>query len=164
MTALDLCNNALALLGEKPIHGIDPLGNDAQRMCHMHYHPVRRQVLCAHAWLFAMEHATLDSFATEDPQGHAIPHTIPLDALRIVGCSAPGWTQRNCQIFARPQKIEIYYTRDEEDLDLWSADALYLFTHLLAVKMCIYLTNNTTLRQELMAQYNTKLKSIQKTK
>lgn len=161
MNAIDLCNNALALLGEAPIQAIDPNGFLPQLMCYMHYHPTRRNVLCEHPWLFATKSATLDSFATEDQQGHAIPHTIPRDALRIWTCNAPGWTQRDRQIFARPQKIEIKYTRDEEDLDLWSADALFLFTHFLAANMCIFLTNNTTLRQELMAQYGAKLQSIQ---
>lgn len=160
MTALDLCNNALALLGEKPIDGIDPNGFLPQRMCYLHYHPTRGNVLCAHNWLFAAKKATLDSFATEDADHHAIPHAIPRDALRILECSCPGWTLRGRQIFAWPQQIEITYTRDEEDLDLWSADALYLFTHLLAAKMCIPLINSTTLRSELMAQYDTKLKSI----
>ena len=160
MNAIDLCNNALALLGEAPIQAIDPNGFLPQRMCYMHYHPTRRNVLREHPWLFATKNATLDSFATEDPQGHAIPHTIPADALCIRTCNAPGWTQRGRQIFARPQQIEIKYTRDEEDLDLWSADALYLFTHRLAAMMCIPLINSTTLRAELMAQYDTKLKSI----
>ena len=160
MNAIDLCNNALALLGEKPIDGIDPNGNDAQRMCYLHYHPTRRNVLCEHPWLFATKSAALDSFATEDPQGYAIPHTRPRDALRIWTCNAPGWTLRGNQIFARPQQIEIKYTRDEEDLDLWSADALFCFTHRLAAMMCIPLINSTTLRAELMAQYGAKLQSI----
>lgn len=164
MTPLDLANNALALLQEPPMGGFDPNGHLAQRMCYFHYHPVRREVLCAHPWLFATKKAKLDSFATEDVDHHAIPHAIPGDALRIWECSCPGWTQRVRQIFAWPQQIEITYTRDEEDLDLWSADALYLFTHLLAAKMCIPLVNSTTLRAELMAQYDTKLKSIQNQK
>lgn len=160
MNAIDLCNNALALLGEAPIHGIDPNGRLPQRMCYIHYHPTRRKILCENPWLFASKTATLDSFATEDPKGYAIPHTIPRDALRIWECNAPGWTLRGNQIFARPQKIEIKYTLDEEDLDLWSADALFLFTHRLAAMMCIRLINSTTLRAELMAQYGAKLKSI----
>ena len=164
MIAIDLCNNALALLGEAPIQAIDSNGFLPQRMCYMHYHPVRREVLCTRPWLFATKKATLDSFATEDADHHAIPHTIPRDALCIRECSCPGWTLRGRQIFAWPQKIEISYTRDEEDLDLWSADALYLFTHRLAAKMCIPLINSTTLRAELMAQYDTKLKSINPTK
>ena len=163
MIALDLCNNALALLCEPPISGIDPNGNLRQRMCYLHYHPVRRETLCLAPWLFSTKTATLDSFATEDPDGYAIPHTIPNDAIRIWKCNAPGWTQRNRQIFARPQKIEIEYTRDEENLDLWSADALHLFTHMLAAKMCVPLINNTTLRTELLAKHGAKLQTIQQT-
>lgn len=160
MTPVDLCNNALAQLGEAPIQAIDPNGFLPQRMCYVHYHTTRRNVLCEHPWLFATKTATLDSFATEDPQGYAIPHTIPDDALRIWECSAPGWTLRGSQIFALPQKIEIKYTRDEEDLDLWSADALFFFTHRLAAALCMPLVGSTTLSAELMAQCGAKLKSI----
>ena len=161
MNAIDLCNNALVLLGKAPIQAIDPNGRLPQRMCYMHYHTTRRNVLGEHPWLFATKNATLDSFATEDPQGYAIPHTIPADARRIWTCNAPGWTLRGRQIFARPQQIEIKYTRDEEDLDIWSADALFLFTHRLAAMMCIPLINSPTLRADLMAQYGAKLQSIQ---
>ncbi len=160
MIALDLANNALALLGEHPIPGIDPNGTLPQRMCYLHYHPTRREVLCAHPWFFAKRKATLHSAEPVDEGVHAVPHPIPADALRIRSVDCPGWTQRGRIIFAPKQDIEATYTRDEEDLHLWSSDALYCFTNLLAAKMCIPLVNDTSLRAELVVQYDIRLQQI----
>lgn len=45
-TVLDICNLALSRLGESPIPALDPNGSLPARLCYMHYHPVRREVLC----------------------------------------------------------------------------------------------------------------------
>lgn len=47
LTALDICNMALGKLGESPLPAIDSNGTLPSRLCYMHYHPARREVLCA---------------------------------------------------------------------------------------------------------------------
>lgn len=168
MIALDLANNALALLKEPPIDGFKPNGLLAQRMCYMHYHPTRREVLCAHNWLFAVEKSTLYG-KSEWKNTDNRRFTLPNLCLKIIRVQPEGAQEMDWQPTIRGRSFllpygylsaTITYIKDEEDLDLWSADALYLFTHLLAAKMCIPLVNSTTLRAELLAQYATKLKSI----
>ena len=164
MIAIDLANNALALLKEPPMDGFDPNGHLAQRMCYMHYHPTRREVLCAHRWPFAMKTAVLKPNEPTTAERYSVAHTLPTDAIRVLDVGAAGWNLRGRTIFAAVDDLQITYTRDEEDLDLWSQAALYAFEHLLAAKMCIPLINSPTLRQELMSKYENKLKSIQNQK
>ena len=60
-SALGICNLALSKLGESPISAIDANGSPAARMCYLHYHPVRREVLMAHRWTFATRLVTLSA-------------------------------------------------------------------------------------------------------
>ena len=168
MTALDLCNNALALLKEPPMDGFDPNGHLAQRMCYLHYHPTRKEVLRAHNWLFAVGKSTIygkSEWKNTDNRRYNVPD-LCLKIIRVQpeGAQEMDWQPtihgRAFRLPYRYRSATITYIKDEEDLDLWSADALFCFTHLLAAKMCIPLINSTTLRTELMAQYDNKLKSI----
>ena len=61
LTPLDICNLALSRLGESPIPELYANGSLPSRMCYMHYHPVRREVLCANRWSFATVRTTLNS-------------------------------------------------------------------------------------------------------
>lgn len=168
MTAIDLCNNALSLLGEKTIDSIDPNGNDAQRRCYLHYQHTRKEVLRAYNWLFATEKSTIygkSEWKNTDNRRYNLPDMC-LKIIRVQpeGAQEMDWHPTikvgSFRLPYRYRSATITYIKDEEDLDLWSADALYLFTHLLAAKMCIPLINSTTLRAELMAKYGAKLKSI----
>ena len=168
MTALDLCNNALALLGKAPIQAIDPNGFLPQRMCYLHYHPVRREVLCTRPWLFAVEKSTIygkSEWGNTDNRIYNVPDLcLKIIRLQPDGAQEMDWQPtihgRAFRLPYRYRSATITYIKDEEDLDLWSADALFCFTHLLAAKMCIPLVNSTTLRAEIMEQYDAKLKSI----
>lgn len=60
-SALGICNLALSKLGESPISAIDANGSPAARMCYLHYHPVRREVLMSHRWTFATRLVTLSA-------------------------------------------------------------------------------------------------------
>lgn len=152
-TAVDICNLALSKLGESPIDGIDPNGTLPQRMCYLHYHPVRREVLCVNRWTFAVKHATLYSSETVDENMHAVPHTLPTDCLRVLEVGTPGWTLRGRCIFCPAEQITLRYIADVEDPELFDPLFIDAFTCLLACKMCIPLINSSTVRQSLLEEY-----------
>lgn len=171
MTPVDLCNNALALLCEKPIDGIDRNGTIPQRLCYLHYHPVRRNVLCEHPWLFATEKSTIygkSEWKNTDNRSFKLPDPC-LRILRLQpnGAQEMDWHPTiHHRVFRLPYRYRcatITYIKDEENLDKWSSDALYLFTHFLAAEICMQLIGSETLRAELMAQYGAKLQTIQQT-
>ena len=121
LTALGICNLALSKLGESPLEAIDANGSPASRMCYMHYHPVRREVLMAHRWSFATRLAQLDcsdegvdgsgaasqtdleasgesSSGTPEsvnpPTGALLPHSLPQDCLRVLEVNRHNWVLR----------------------------------------------------------------------
>ncbi len=152
--ALAICNIALSKLGESPINAIDPNGPPAARLCYMHYHPVRREVLCAARWSFATERAFLHASANETQDGtHALAHSIPSDCLRVLEVSSPGWTLRGRRIYCPAESVRLLYIADVEDTQLFEPLFTEAFATRLACKLCIPLTSSTTARQALTEEY-----------
>lgn len=153
-SALDICNIALSKLGESPILALDANGCPAARLCYMHYHPVRREVLCACRWSFAKKVTVLTS-AEEDPMGlHSLPHTLPPDCLRVLAVNAPCWTLRGRSVFCPQTTIRLSYIADVEDTTLFEPLFVEAIATRLACKLCIPLISSTTARKALTDEYN----------
>ena len=153
-TALDICNLALSRLGESPIAALDPNGSLPARLCYMHYHPVRREVLCAHRWSFATVLTTLTS--SEEPVGddtHQLRHSLPPDCLRVLGVNRRSWTLRGRAVYTPSPSIRVLYIADVEDTSLLEPLFVEALVLRLAWKLCIPLINSTTARQALGEEY-----------
>ena len=150
-TALDICNLALAKLGEAPIPGIDANGSPAARLCYSHYHPVRREILCANRWTFATKQAILQA-----GQGSAdnLPHNLPDDCLRVLEVNRRTWTLRGRCIYCPGEQVHLLYIADEEDIGLFEPLFVEAFATRLACKLCIPLTSSTTAREALTHEYH----------
>ncbi len=152
--ALSICNIALSKLGESPIDAINPNGSPAARLCYMHYHPVRREVLCASRWSFATQRTILQAAAGEQEDGnHALAHTLPPDCLRVLEVNSPLWTLRGRRIYCPEDTIRLLYIADVEDTTLFEPLFTEAFATRLACKLCIPLTSSTTARQALTDEY-----------
>lgn len=154
LTPLDICNLALSRLGESPITAIDPNGSLPARMCYMHYHPVRREVLCAHRWSFATVSTTLQS--AEEGTGddtHQLRHSLPSDCLRVLGVNSRSWTLRGRAVYCSAPTIRLLYIADVEDTGLFEPLFVEALVLRLAWKLCIPLINSTTARQALGEEY-----------
>ena len=117
----------------------------------MHYHPCRRDVLCANSWTFAKRTVTL----AEPEQSFAyFIHQLPMDALRVLAVSVPTWTLRGRTIWCEQERIRLEYLTDVEDVETFSEDFVKALTLCLAIKLCIPLTNSATTRQALTVEYN----------
>lgn len=152
LTALEICNIALSKLGEAPIPAIDANASAASRLCHMHYHPVRREVLSSHRWSFASVLVTLHSADGEDGM-HSISHSLPQDCLRVLEVSSPNWSMRGRCIFCPEKSIRLLYIADVEDTSLFEPLFIEAFACRLACKLCIPLTSSITARKELTDEY-----------
>ncbi len=157
-SALQICNLALAKLGEAPLAGIDLNGSPAARLCYMHYHPTRREVLVTNRWSFAIAEATITSAEEASPNSsdlpRYLPHTLPVDCLRVLEVSSHGWTLRGRAVFCPQKSIRLRYISDVEDPSLFDPLFTDAFCTLLACKLCVPLTASTTARQMLMDEYN----------
>ena len=154
LTPLDICNLALSRLGESPIPELNANGSLASRMCYMHYHPVRREVLCAHRWSFATVCTTLHS-AESNPADttHQVRHSLPMDCLRVLGVNSRCWTLRGRAVYCSAPDIRLQYIADVEDTSLFEPLFVEALVLRLAWKLCIPLINSTTARQALAEEY-----------
>ncbi len=153
--ALAICNIALSKLGESPISALDPNGPPAARLCYVHYHPVRREVLCASRWSFATQRTTLHAAAEENAAdgSHALAHTLPGDCLRVLTVNCPSWTLRGRRIYCPAESVKLTYTADVEDTQFFEPLFTEALATRLACKLCIPLTSSTTARQALTEEY-----------
>lgn len=154
-TPLEICNIALSKLGEAPIPAIDANASPAARLCYMHYHPVRREVLCANRWTFATVLTTLHSAeTTQDLALHSRAHSLPQDCLRVLEVSSPGWTLRGRCIYCPAPAVRVLYIADVEDTTSFDPLFVEALATRLACKLCIPLTSSTTARQALTEEYH----------
>ena len=152
-TALDICNAALSKLGEAPLTAIDSNGSPASRLCYMHYHPARREVLCATRWTFATKKVRLTSAEPAPDEAHSVAHSLPHDCLRVLHVNAPQWMLRGRCIFCPVTEIKLVYTADVEDCSLFEPLFVEALATRLACKLCIPLINSTTALQALRDEY-----------
>lgn len=154
ITALEICNLALAKLGESPLSAIDPNGSPASRQCYLHYHPTRREVLCAHRWSFAQKLSVLDSPEQEDgSEEHQLYHSLPSDCLRVLSVNQNSWTMRGRAIYCKAGQIKLLYIYDCEDTELFEPLFIEALAARLAYKMCLSLTSSSTARTNLLEEY-----------
>ena len=155
VSPLTICNLALAKLGESPIPAIDANASPASRLCYMHYHPVRREVLCANRWSFASVLTTITSGETpSEPVPHLLAHALPPDCLRVLEVSSPGWTLRGRCIYCAAPSVRVLYIADVKDTTLFEPLFVEALATRLACKLCIPLTSSTTARQALTEEYH----------
>lgn len=153
-SALDICNAALARLGEPPIHGIDINGTLPQRMCAMHYHPTRREVLCVNPWDFATRETTLHTLCIKEAgYARSVPHTLPQDCLRVLEVRPEQYTLSGRSIFCQGDEAQLRYITDEEDVKKFDARFTEAFIVRLACKLCIPLINSLDADNALLEEY-----------
>lgn len=177
LSALGICNLALSKLGESPISAIDANGSPAARMCYLHYHPVRREVLMAHRWTFATRLITLsasDELPTNSTAATAgtasaaettvgpdaagcplalLPHSLPTDCLRVLEVNRKSWILRGRSIYCPGDRVRLLYIADLEDPTLFDPPFIDALATKLAVRLCIPLTSSTTAREALTEEY-----------
>lgn len=149
-TALDICNLALAKLGERPISAIAQNGTPAQRFCYQFYHTVRREVLCAKQWGFAMRTVTREYETSCDG---VYGYSLPLDCLRVWQPSPSDCTLRGRALFCSESKIELVYTTDVEDVEQFEPRFIEAFATRLASKLCLPLTFSVMMAGKLDNEY-----------
>lgn len=82
-SAVAVCNQALALLGDYQITGLNEASKQA-RLCNFWYPRVTRMVLEEHNWNCAKHQATLAKIAGASPVGWTYAYALPDDFIRLI--------------------------------------------------------------------------------
>ena len=83
-TAIDICSNALILIGDSPISSFTDTGSGAQAAANL-YPETYRQVLSEHPWSFAMKDQQLSrlSASPDEETGFRYAFQLPPDMVRL---------------------------------------------------------------------------------
>ncbi|WP_029896596.1 hypothetical protein [Desulfohalovibrio reitneri] len=145
---VELCNLALTSLGVGPVGSLEE-SSRAARLCRLHYHTARREVLEAHHWSFATARAVLARLDTAPRFGFARAYALPSDCLaaRRLEPEAPFEpTSLGLETDASPARL--VYTLDVTDPARFPA----LFRRALAAYLASLLASPLTHSAELEAQ------------
>lgn len=169
MNKLELCNLALARLGQAPISSLDQEDEKTRRI-NLFYEPVRDEVLCAHNWAFAGVCEPLALLAKESDAEGSFIYKYPAEALFIRRIFLPQAPQqalpfkerfcsdfhcRTLRIAVRPAHAE--YTRRITDENLFDAAFIKSFSLALAGDLAIALLGNPELAFRLIQDYTLSL-------
>lgn len=166
ISKLDICNLALAQLGQEPISSLEQEDERARR-CRLFYDAIRREVLRTHNWSFACTQA--DLALMEVPQGdtgNGYVYAYPQDCLFLRKVYEKGQEnhplafkelyrkqlQGRVIICAAPHACA-EYTRDMTDTSVFDPAFVKAFSLAMAVDLTVTLSADMTLGQRLLQKY-----------
>ena len=167
VSKLDICNLALAQLGQASISSLDQEDEQARR-CTLFYEPVRREILRTHNWRFARGEAPL-TLIEKDSMGSACPQYVyayPQDCLflqSVFPMDTPNKPVSFQELYRKdlPGRVIICgaaqaracYTRDVTDTTIFDPAFIKVFSLALAADLAITLTGDMNLAQKMLQKY-----------
>lgn len=162
---IDICNMALAQLGQEPIASLEQDDERARRF-RLFYEPVKQEVLRTHHWGFACGESSLDLLDTLSEGKFPYVYAYPQDCLFVRkvfaaatnGNPAPfqeGYRhdfQARVILCALPQ-AKVQYTRDVKDSSVFDAAFVKAFSLALAADLAVSLTGDSALGQRITQKY-----------
>ncbi len=165
VSKLDICNIALAHLGQEPISSLGQEDERARR-CSLFYEPVKKEVLRTHNWAFAGSQISLALLAGNSEEEWPYMYAYPQDCLFLRRVFAPGPQGRNGAfkevynqdlharvIFSGIEQARAEYTRDVKDESLFDPAFVKAFSLALAADLAVALTGDSTLARTVLQKY-----------
>ena len=166
---IDLCNDALATIGEAPITALDQ-GTIPANNCQRFYASLRQAVLREGQWRFAKARTSLAQDAVAPNYYWVYSFTLPSDCLKVLPndpTDRTSWAVEGRhlmmnslpsvyypQISPLPQTAYILYIKDVTDLNEWDAMAYQVFSARLASKLAAAIQRDMKRSQELLGLAN----------
>ncbi len=161
----DICNMALAQLGQEAIASIEQ-DDERARRCHLFYEPVKKEVLRTHNWAFAGCIISLPLLAGEGPTEWPYCYAYPSDCLflrrvfsRVPYAKNAAFKEIYDQdiqsrvILCGVPQAQAEYTRDITDESLFDPAFIKAFSLALAADLAVTLTGDSSLAQRMLQKY-----------
>jgi len=155
--ALDICNAALAKIGEAPLENLIVNQSTASQLCILFYHPSRREVLSLARWTFATKEQRLTSIAGMKEQPgirNCYSFSLPGDCLRVLNVHTHYWKLQGKTIYAWEPTIRLTYLADIENVELFDPLFMDALATKLAEKIEVPLTGSHSLRSALQQEFH----------
>lgn len=157
---ISICSAALLQLGKSPINDFDEVGDHA-RLCANLYPLERDSLLRENDWNCAKKRLVLAPLSEVPAFGWAKKFALPSDFLRLISIGDYYVGSPYCQRFKVEGRsilasgdvlpIEYIYRNDQEAT--WDSKLIELMTARMLWKLAYPITQSTTLRDELKAEY-----------
>jgi len=159
---INICNTALALLGEDSIRSFDQ-PNKRAKMCDTFFDTTRDYLLFSFDWSFARKIAKLQPLAGIETPDHTYPYGLPSDC-RVVRDLYPRGSKDWWEIVGgmflcrTPSDVYIYYTKQATNPAAFSDAFANILALAMAVKMSPAISQDKSLTQVLYNQYKIELR------
>jgi len=154
MTAIDICNQALMMLGVPTITSFDDPGENARR-CKLIFPSQRDLVLRDHTWSFATASIALSQVAEECFDGdYSCICALPVDLIRIIALESGGELRRvGSNIFVKSLPDTLVYIRRVEDCGKFDITFCEALQYRMAAKLCVVNTRSPGEFNSYMQEY-----------
>lgn len=159
-TKIAICSAALLQFGKAPISSFEA-SSDTARLCANLYPLERDSILRENDWNCAIKRDILAPLAAVPSFGFATQFALPSDFLRMVQIGDYYVGMPECQSFkvegrkilASGTVLPIVYVFRNEQEETWDAKLVELMTARMLWKLAYPVTQSTSLRDELKAEY-----------
>lgn len=162
-TAVDICNIALDHLGEKSnIANIDNPETDNEHLCARHYYVVLEYVLRNYVWNFAITRKVISRDPQNTPEfDYSDAYSLPQDFVRLVNFNnneslvGAEYDISGSHLLLNndgASSVRLRYIRRVEDVRLFDAGFVHLFSLYLALNIAYKKTSKQTLMDRLAKQ------------
>ena len=165
ITKIDICNMALAQLGQEAISSLEQ-DNERARRCRLFYEPVKQEVLRTHNWAFA--HGVTNLALLEKTEGvtGVYIYAYPQDCLflrKVFATANPSKPQPFEEIYQQDiqarvircavEQAQAEYTRNVADESLFDPAFVKAFSLALAADLTVTLNADSALAQRILQKY-----------
>jgi hypothetical protein len=168
-TAVDICNLALAHLGDKAnVSSIDPPEGSQQAAHCARYYPIARDsILEEHVWTFATRREAL-ALLGDGPTGWTYRYTCPNAALRLIDVRTPaaqgpqdfvveGDNKGRRTVLTNAEDAEVRYIQRVTDTTKYSQQFVEALSWLLASYLALPVTGDPNIKQSASQSYALRL-------
>lgn len=154
-TSVDICNQALILLGQEPIITMDDSSKQS-RLCKRLYEPTLETLLREYPWSFAIRRVILSPEVDTPGFGFTHKFVLPTDCMRIVstGLEDDQFTIEGNRILCDEVVVYLKYVCKPESASVYDSHFVQVLTHRLAKVMCQALTADLDLLRTIASMEN----------
>lgn len=159
---IQICSNALLLIGDSPINSFDE-DSDRARLIYNLWDNARRAVLRAHPWNCAKEMIALAPESTAPAFDWSYKFLLPGNCLRVLFVGQEGvqhdYTLNGRRILADVNPLYLTYIYDNTNVAEWDAMLVEAMQRYMAFSVAYPLTKSASLRDSMYQEYANIIKS-----
>jgi len=160
-SAVDICSQALMLVGAEPINALTD-NTPRARLVSRNFERVYQSVMRAHFWDSCTKRVVLSPLSLAPTFGYSYAYQIPSDCLRVIGIDADDYPIEHHiegqTILCNQSVVYLRYLFANDVIETWDAGLVDVVIYALALEICYTLTRNASLTAYFQGEYDKRLR------